>query len=103
MSSLRNLERNIIREKCYKQNGNTSKFAEEWKTFRTAKFGENNIPVNTMPKKKRFLDKKDSFINALKYQKMMIQNYIAQKKAEKEAAVTAEIDEAIDKLKEVTN
>lgn len=85
MSSLRKLERDIIKSKCYVQNGNTSKFKEEWNTYRTAKFGE-NAPKNSMPKKKRFLDKKNDFINALKYQKMMIQNYIAQKKADKEAS-----------------
>jgi hypothetical protein len=92
MSSLRKLERNIIKSKCYAQNGNTSKFNEEWNTYRTAKFGE-NVPVDTMPKKKRFLDKKDEFIGALRYQKIMIQNYIAQKKAEKEAAESVESHE----------
>jgi hypothetical protein len=84
MSSLRKLERDVVRSRCYKQNGNTSKFADEWKTFRTVKFGEEVAPVNTMPKKKRFFDKKDDMINALRYQKMKIQEFIAQKKAEKE-------------------
>lgn len=90
MSSLRKLERNTVKSKCYAQNGNTSKFKDEWNTYRTTKYGE-EAPVNTMPKKKRFLDKKDNLINAMRYQKMMIQNYIAQKMAEKEAAeVTVE-------------
>lgn len=85
MSSLRKLEREVIRSKCYAQNGNTSKFNEEWKAYRTAKFADQKVPVNTMPKKKRHLDKAKDFINAMKYQKMMIQNYINQKKAEIEA------------------
>jgi hypothetical protein len=93
MSSLRKLERNIIKSKCYAQNGNTSKFKDEWNTYRTTKFGEDKVPVSTMPKKKRFLDKKDNLISAIKYQKMMIQNYIEQKKAEKEAAENIEVKE----------
>ena len=92
MSSLRKLERNIIKSKCYAQNGNTSKFSEEWNTYRTVKFGE-KVPVSTMPKKKRHLDKAKDLINALRYQKMMIQNYMAQKKAENEAAESAEVVE----------
>jgi hypothetical protein len=93
MSSLRRLERNVIKEKCYKQNGNTSKFADEWNTYRTAKFGEEKVPASTMPKKKRHLDKAKDFINAMRYQKMMIQNYMAQKKAEKDAAEAQEVTE----------
>lgn len=85
MSNLRKLERNVLMSKCYAQNGNTSKFKDEWNTYRTEKFGD-KVPVDTMPKKKRFLDKKDEFIGALRYQKAMIQNYMAQKKAEREAA-----------------
>lgn len=85
MSSLRKLERNVVRSKCYKQNGNTSKFTEEWKTYREAKFGE-VLPANTMPKKKYFLDKKDSLINALRYQKMKVQEYMANLKKDKEVA-----------------
>ena len=84
MSNLRKLERNVIKSKCYAQNKNTSKFNEEWNTYRTAKFGE-SVPKDTTPKKKRFLDKKNDLINAVRYQKLMIQNYIAQKKAEKDA------------------
>jgi len=92
MSSLRKLERDIIRSKYYKQNGNTSKFKEEWNTYRAAKFGD-ALPLNTMPKKKHYLDKKDNFIGALRYQKMKVQEYIANLKKEKEvdnAAVTTE-------------
>jgi len=91
MSSLRKLERDVVRSKCYNQNGNTSKFSDEWKSYRAAKFGE-VLPVNTMPKKKHFLDKKDNFINALRYQKMKVQEYIANLKKEKETdtTVTAE-------------
>ena len=87
MSAMRNLERNIIRSKCYKQNGNTSNFADEWKLYRETKFGE-ELPVSTMPKKKRFFDKKDEMINVLRYQKMKFQEYMANLKKDKE--VTAE-------------
>lgn len=87
MSSLRKLERNVVRSKCYKQNGNTSNFKEEWNTYRTAKFGE-VLPVNTMPKKKHFLDKKDNLINALRYQKMKVQEFMANLKKDKEEVST---------------
>jgi hypothetical protein len=93
MSSLRKLERNIVKSKCYAQNSNTSKFKDEWNTYRTTKFGEGNVPVNTMLKKKKFLDKKDEFIGTLRYRKMMFQNYMAQLKAEKEAAESVEVAE----------
>jgi hypothetical protein len=89
MSSLRKMEREIVRSKCYAKNGNTGKFNEEWKNYRAAKFGEQKAPVNTMPKKKRHMDKAKDFINALRYQKMMIQNYINQKKAESETKESA--------------
>jgi hypothetical protein len=92
MSSLRKLERNIVKSKCYAQNGNTSKFSDEWNIYRTEKFGE-KVPVDTMPKKKKFMDKKDNLIGAMRYQKAMIQNYFAQKKAEREAAENKEVVE----------
>ena len=89
MGGLRKLERNIVRSKCYKQNGNTSNFKDEWDTYRKTKFGE-VLPVNTMPKKKHFLDKKDNFINALRYQKMKVQEFMANLKKDKDQAVTEE-------------
>lgn len=76
MSGLRRLERDIIKQKCYNKNGNTNNFKEEWNTYRTTKYGE-ALPVNTMPKKKHFLDKKDNVFAALRYQKMRIQEYFA--------------------------
>lgn len=89
MSGLRKLERNVVKTRCYK-NGNTGKFGEEWGNYRIAKYGESNVPVNTMPKKKRFLGGKDNFIGALKYQKAVIQNYLDQKKVEKETVEATE-------------
>ena len=85
MSAMRKLERNIIRSKCYKQNGNTSNFADEWKSYRETKFGK-VLPVSTMPKKKRFFDKKDEMINVLRYQKIKFQEYMANLKKDKEVA-----------------
>lgn len=86
MSAMRKLERNVVRSKCYKQNGNTSKFADEWKSYRETKFGKESIPVSTMPKKKRFFDKKDEMINVLRYQKIKFQEYMANLKKDKEVA-----------------
>jgi hypothetical protein len=83
MSSLRRLEREVIRSKCYKQKGSVSGFTNEWNTYRTTKFGD-TLPVDTTPKKKHFYDKKDTLINALRYQKMKIQEYMASLKKEKE-------------------
>ncbi len=92
MSSLRKLERDVIRSKCYKQNGNTSNFKKEWNTYRETKFGE-VLPVNTMPKKRHFLDKKDNFINALRYQRAKVKEYFANLKKDKEVENTKAITE----------
>ena len=92
MSSLRKLERDIIRSKCYKQNGNTNNFKKEWDTYRTSKFGE-VLPVNTMPKKKRFLDNKDNFISALRYQKAKVEEYFESLKKDKEVENTESVVE----------
>ena len=86
MSYLRKLERQVIRSKCYKKNGNTKQFADSWKEYRISKYGEKNVPVDTMPKKKRFFDVKDNLINALHFRKMQVQELIANMKAEKESA-----------------
>jgi hypothetical protein len=40
MSSLRKLERNVIKSECYKKDGNTKKFKNEWDTYR-----EKNLQV----------------------------------------------------------
>lgn len=87
MSSLRKLERNVIRSKCYSQTGTTSKFTEEWKNYRSTKYGE-NIPMNTMQKKKRFLDKKDNFIAGLRYQKAKIAEYFENLKKEQDTSAS---------------
>jgi len=88
MSSLRSLERNVI-----KKLGNTSSFKERWNTYRTEKFGEGNIPKNTMKKKQVHYDSSDRLIGALEYQKSMVNTYMANKKAEKEAEVSAVVTE----------
>jgi hypothetical protein len=89
MSSLRKLEREIIRTKAYQKKGNTSSFKEDWNTYRTTKFGENNIPKSTTKKKQRHNDSKDSFIGALKYQKEMIKAYLDGLKNKKEDTAEA--------------
>ena len=88
MSSLRSLERNVV-----KNSGNTSSFKERWNTYRTTKFGEGNLPRNTMPKKQVHRDNADSFIGALRYQMAMFRALAEQKKAEKEAKDNVEVKE----------
>lgn len=92
MSGLRRLERGIIKAKCYDGTKNGNNFSEEWKAYRKLKFGE-SIPVDTTVGKKYFMDSKDKFINALRYQKMKIQEFMAQKRAEKETE--AKVNEAV--------
>ena len=84
MSGLRRLEREVIKAKCYNDTKNGNNFSDEWKSYRKLKFGE-SVPVDTTAGKKYFMDSKDKFINALRYQKMKIQEFMAQNKAEKEA------------------
>lgn len=84
MSSLRKLEREIIKTKAYQKKGNTSGFKEDWNTYRTAKFGETNLPKSTAKKKQRHNDSKDSCIGALRYQKEMIKAYLEGLKNKKE-------------------
>ena len=91
MSSLRKLEREIIKTKAYQKKGNNSSFKEDWNTYRTAKFGENNVPKSTATKKQRHNDSKDSFIGALRYQKAMIKAYLeGLKNKNEDAAEVAE-------------
>jgi hypothetical protein len=80
MSTLRSLEREVV-----KKSGSTSSFKERWNTYRTTKYGEGNVPRNTMKKKQVHRDNADSFIGALRYQQAFIKAYLENKKAEKEA------------------
>lgn len=50
-STLRKLERNIV-----KNQGSANSFKERWDKFRVAKYGEGDIPRNTMKKKQRHFD-----------------------------------------------
>ena len=88
MSSLRSIERNAI-----KNSGSASTFKERWNTYRTEKFGEGNVPKNTMKKKQVHYDSSDHLIGALEYQKSMVNAYMENKRAEKEAEEVTAVTE----------
>jgi len=86
MSTLRKLERQVIRTKNYNTTGTTTGFKELWNTYRVTKFGE-NIPTSTAKKKQVHRDGKNDFIGALIYQKNAIKAYFDKINAEKSEAV----------------
>lgn len=79
--NLRTLERNVV-----KNQGSTSSFKERWEKFRVEKYGEGNVPRNTMKKKQVHFDSTDQYVRAWDWQKNMIKAYMENKKAEKKAA-----------------
>lgn len=70
MSTLRKLERQVIKNQLYNKNHNYSGFYEAWDEYRTKKHtaedGEVCIPKDTMKKKRFFNDNKDHMIQSVK-------------------------------------
>lgn len=79
---LRKLERSLI-----KNQGSSSSFKERWEKFRIEKYGEGNIPKNTMKKKQVHFDNSDQCFNALTWQKNIINDYMENLKETKEEEV----------------
>jgi hypothetical protein len=85
-STLKKLERNIV-----KNQGSANSLKEKWDKFRVAKYGEGNVPCNTMKKKQVHFNSSDQYIRAWDWQKNMIKAYMDSRKAEKESAeITSE-------------
>lgn len=76
---LRKFERNLI-----KNQGSSSSFKERWEKFRIEKYGEGNVPKNTMKKKQVHFDSSDQCFNAMAWQKNMINAYMENLKKNKE-------------------
>lgn len=88
MNAIRKLERNII-----KKQGTTSTFKERWNTYRTTKYGEGNVPRNTMKKKQAHYDSSNQYFRAWDWQKNIINAYKESMKKEKEEKVAETVTE----------
>lgn len=94
MGTLRKLQREVIRNKCYKQNHNTKAFKHEWEKFH---YGEDvvdddgNVVVSKKEKiekkKQRHFDNGKNYTNYLKTWKSMVENM----KANKSSAVREKV------------
>lgn len=84
---LRKFERSLI-----KNQGSLSSFKERWEKFRTEKYGEDNVPKNTMKKKQIHFDNSEQCFNAMAWQKNMINTYMESLKDEKEKKVEEVMD-----------
>lgn len=88
---LRKFERSLI-----KNQGSASSFKERLEKFRSEKYGEGNIPKNTMKKKQVHFDNSDQCFNALTWQKNMINTYMENLKDDKEKKA----EDAMDVIKQ---
>lgn len=88
MSSLRRMKRNIVKNKCYKENHNIKAFHSEWEKFHygvTGKvFDKEGNPVPEKPnkitkKKQKHFDNGKNYMNYLKAWKSMVENMKANK------------------------
>lgn len=75
MSTLRKLEREVIKNKCYKRNHNTKSFKHEWEKFHYG-VEENNEEVKAVKKstkrKQKHFDDGKAYIKHLKAVKSFI-------------------------------
>ena len=82
MSAIRKLQRNVIKSKCYKNNGNNKAFKHEWEKFHYGQIEEKddegnviNVKTNKVEKKKqRHHDDGKAYTKYLKAWKSMIEN-----------------------------
>lgn len=70
MSTLRKLERQVIKNQSRNKNGNNKGFQDAWNEYRikkyTDEFGEVHIPMDTSKKKLFFYDNKNQMIQSVK-------------------------------------
>lgn len=86
MSTFRKLEREVVKNQCYKRNHNKKSFKHEWENFH---YGQNvlddegNVLVakktKVEKKKQRHFDNGKNYMNYLKSWKSMIDNMKAKK------------------------
>lgn len=87
MSPLRRMKREIVRNKCYKENHNTKAFHSEWDKFHygeTEEVDDDGNVITVKPnkitkKKQRHFDNGKNYMNYLKSWKSMIDNMKANK------------------------
>ena len=89
MGTLRSLERQVIRNKCYRENGNTKMFHDEWEKYHYPRqeIVQKNGETITIAKKKGLAGKKkqehfDDGKKAFRFYKAM-KEYIAKQREEK--------------------
>lgn len=73
MSTLRTLERKVIKQKCYNETHTTDGFQEAWNKHREEKYKDSVIPRDTSKKKKHFADNSIVFTDRLARFKSMIE------------------------------
>lgn len=92
MSTMRSLQREVIRNQCYKKNGNTKAFKSEWDKFHGARMEQatdNGTVVTrrkTGQKKKRYHDNGKALIKTWQMMKKFITDKAAQNKKPKTIA-----------------
>lgn len=97
MSSLRRLEREVVRNQCKKRNGNTKAFHEAWEDYHYKRSevvdAEGNVEV-VRQKKGRAGKKKQQHFNGkqLIQRLQMFKQLVSQTRAEKYAKDTANAD-----------
>lgn len=90
MSSLRRLQRGVIRNRCRRNTGSTKSFKEEWDRIHYSKIDAdgNTVVVDTRKPKKRHEDSGRLIIQRLKAMKAIIAEKLKAGKTEKTASVT---------------
>lgn len=91
MSSLRKLQREVIRNQCYRKNGNTKNFKAEWDKVHSKRVetvdAKGNTARKVSNKKKRHNDNGKLIVRQLRAMKAFLTG-LKEKKAQTDNAVT---------------